>query len=84
MMLVVMVCAVANGCSKLCKVSLGMRKCIGNVGFISIVNKSAQGLTNLDLERCSFISDQALEAIGTMMNVWVLNLDFLTDFSCFL
>ncbi|ESR47516.1 hypothetical protein KPL70_012421 [Citrus sinensis] len=70
------ICAIVNGCSKLCKVSLRRRrKSTGNVGFISIVNKLAQGLTKLDLGRCSLISDQALDVIGTVRTIWVLKLD---------
>ncbi|KAL9443188.1 hypothetical protein AB3S75_016530 [Citrus x aurantiifolia] len=68
-------CAIANGCPNLRRVSLRRRKSVGNVGVISIVNKSAQSLTNLDLGRCSLISDQALEAIGTLRTIRVLNLD---------
>ena len=69
------ICATANGCSKFCTVSLRRRNSIGNVGFISFVNKSAQALTNLDLGRCSLISDQALEAVETVRIIGILNLD---------
>ena len=75
MVLVMMVVAKANGCPKLSKVPWRRRKSIGNVGVISIINKSAQSLTNLDVGRCSLISDQALEAIGTTRIIGVLNLD---------
>ncbi|KAJ4708080.1 F-box/LRR-repeat protein [Melia azedarach] len=69
------ICAIANGCPKLSKVSLRRRTNIGNVGIISIVKDSVQTLTNLDLGRCSLIDDQVLEAIGKASVIRALNLE---------
>ncbi|KAL6183432.1 hypothetical protein ACLB2K_044843 [Fragaria x ananassa] len=55
-------CALANGCPKLSKIVVLERK-VGMVGFMAITS-AAHNLTYLDLEE-SFVSDQALEAIGS-------------------
>ncbi|KAF3446404.1 hypothetical protein FNV43_RR11583 [Rhamnella rubrinervis] len=66
-------CALANSCRWLSKVSLRRRKNIGNVGVLSLI-KSAQNLTNLDLAWCNLVSDEALEAIGCAHSIRTLNL----------
>lgn len=68
------VCALANGCRKLSKVSLRTRKNMGDVGLVSLI-KLAQNLTNLDLGWCNKITDQAVEAIGAANSITILNLE---------
>ena len=64
--------AIANGCRKLRKVYL-RRRGIGNFGVVSLL-KFGKNLTELDLGRCSGITDQALESIGSANSLRVLNL----------
>ncbi|KDP34153.1 hypothetical protein JCGZ_07724 [Jatropha curcas] len=68
------ICAIANECCKLTKVSLRRRKNVGNVGVIDLVN-CAQNLSTLDLGRCGLIDDSSLEAIGSMNCIGVLNFE---------
>ncbi|KAL5786254.1 hypothetical protein ACOSQ2_008646 [Xanthoceras sorbifolium] len=67
--------AIAGGCPKLSKVSLRRRKNVGNFGVTSIIDKSGQNLTYLDVGRCTLIDDRALDAMGRLSSIVVLNLD---------
>ncbi|KAK3212987.1 hypothetical protein Dsin_017693 [Dipteronia sinensis] len=77
-------CAIAENCPNLSKVSLRMRKNIGNSGVISIIGKLAQNLTYLDMGMCILITDRALEWVWMLSSITVLKLDgcsLITDLS---
>ncbi|XP_062021399.1 F-box/LRR-repeat protein 3-like [Rosa rugosa] len=67
-------CALANGCPILSEIVLKRRR-VGMVGIMAMITSAAHHLTHLDLEHCSSVSDQALEAIGSSAcPIRVLNL----------
>ncbi|KAL6138983.1 hypothetical protein ACLB2K_064261 [Fragaria x ananassa] len=57
-------CAVANGCPKLSKIVIN-NNYAGVLGIIAMITSAAYNLTHLELETCSLLTDQALEAIGS-------------------
>ncbi|KAL6146304.1 hypothetical protein ACLB2K_056985 [Fragaria x ananassa] len=57
-------CAVANGCPKLSKIVIN-NNYAGVLGIIAMITSAAHNLTHLELEICSLLTDQALEAIGS-------------------
>ncbi|KAK6163594.1 hypothetical protein DH2020_000458 [Rehmannia glutinosa] len=66
-------CDIARGCRDLRKVLLRRRSGIGNHGVVSLVGFSGN-LRNLDLGFCRRVSDEALESIGGLNYLEVLNL----------
>ncbi|XP_027083133.1 uncharacterized protein [Coffea arabica] len=66
-------CALAKGCCNLRSVVLRRRRGVSNAGVSSLV-KFSRNLVNLDVRWCKGISDEALEAIGTMSALTSLNL----------
>ncbi|KAI3468204.1 hypothetical protein Pfo_024867, partial [Paulownia fortunei] len=66
-------CDIARGCCDLRTVSLRRRSGIGNFGVVSLGGFS-RNLRNLDLGWCRKVSDEALESIGGLNYLEVLNL----------
>lgn len=66
-------CSLAKGCCNLRSVVLRRRRGVSNAGVHSVV-KFSRNLVNLDVGWCKGISDEALEAIGTMSALTSLNL----------
>ncbi|XP_004305130.1 PREDICTED: F-box/LRR-repeat protein 20-like [Fragaria vesca subsp. vesca] len=72
-------CALADGCPKLSKIVL-RRTGAGLLGIMTMITSAAHNLTHLDLEGCSLVTDQVLEAIGSSScPIRILSLRFCSE-----